>query len=31
MRTYNTYQPKQKTQGGKTPSGLVMSFSKVEI
>ena len=31
MRTYNTYQPKQTTQGGKTPSGQGMWFSKEEI
>jgi len=31
MRTYQTYQPKQKTQGGKTPSWQGVSFSKKEI
>jgi hypothetical protein len=26
MKTYTTYQPKQKPQGGKTPNGLGMSY-----
>ena len=27
MRTYTTYQPKQQTKGGKTPTGLAMSVN----
>lgn len=31
MKTYTTYQPKQKPQGGTTSNGLGMSFSKSDI
>ena len=31
MRTYNTYQPTQKPQGGKTSNGLGMLCSKLNL